>query len=378
MNVIHHALALTAVLIASHATAQVTFYENSGFEGQSFTTQRNVNNLERFGFNNRASSAVVRGNATDRWEVCDDVRFGGRCVVLRRGQYSSLSSMGLNDRVTSVRNVARNAQIDEDRYAPAPVAPSPPEVTFFENDSYQGRSFSVNSPVVDLRRSTFNDRASSAVVRSGRWEVCDDASYRGQCVVLRPGQYAALSDMGLNNRVSSVRAVDSNARVDDGRYAPMPVVSTDYGRRNNEQLYQANVTSVRAVVDAPIMLHDADRMLWDVVWPGSTPDRALTPGERLSVGGHEITVLHTPGHSPGCCSFHDARADAVFSGDTLFCGGPGATGRSHSDEPTILRSIRTTLLALPDHTIVHTGHGDSTTIGAERAGVLARAAELGV
>lgn len=135
---------------------------------------------------------------------------------------------------------------------------------------------------------------------------------------------------------------------------------------------------LRDVVDAPILLHPDDRMLWDVVWPGSTPDRALTPGERLSVGGHEITVLHTPGHSPGCCSFHDAQADAVFSGDTLFCGGPGATGRSHSDEPTILRSIRNTLLALPDHTIVHTGHGDSTTIGAERAGVLARAAELGV
>jgi glyoxylase-like metal-dependent hydrolase (beta-lactamase superfamily II) len=68
----------------------------------------------------------------------------------------------------------------------------------------------------------------------------------------------------------------------------------------------------------------------------------------------------------------------VFSGDTLFCGGPGATGRSFSDEPTIVRSIRDRLLALPDHTIVHTGHGDSTTIGAERAGVLARAAELGV
>lgn len=68
----------------------------------------------------------------------------------------------------------------------------------------------------------------------------------------------------------------------------------------------------------------------------------------------------------------------VFSGDTLFCGGPGATGRSYSDEPTILRSIRDRLLAMPDHTIVHTGHGDSTTIGAERERVLARAAELGV
>ena len=89
-------------------------------------------------------------------------------------------------------------------------------------------------------------------------------------------------------------------------------------------------------------------------------------------------MLHTPGHSPGCCCFQDAAAGTVFSGDTLFCGGPWATGRSHSDEPTILRSIRDVLLALPDETVVHTGHGESTTIGAERAGVLARAAEVGL
>jgi len=135
---------------------------------------------------------------------------------------------------------------------------------------------------------------------------------------------------------------------------------------------------LRDAVDAPILLHPEDRMLWDVVWPGESPDRQLAPGDVIRAAGHELTVLHTPGHSPGCCSFHDAAADAVFSGDTLFCGGPGATGRSFSDEPTILRSIRDRLLVLPDHTVVHTGHGDSTTIGAERDGVLARAAELGI
>lgn len=135
---------------------------------------------------------------------------------------------------------------------------------------------------------------------------------------------------------------------------------------------------LREAVDAPILLHPADSMLWQVVWPGESTDGEVQPGSRISVAGHELAVLHTPGHSPGCCCFHDAATGVVFSGDTLFCGGPGATGRSFSDEPTILRSIRDRLLALPDHTIVHTGHGDSTTIGAERAGVLARAAELGV
>ena len=135
---------------------------------------------------------------------------------------------------------------------------------------------------------------------------------------------------------------------------------------------------LRDAVDAPIVLHSDDRMLWDVVWPGETPDRALAAGDVVRIAGHELGVLHTPGHSPGCCCLHDAAGGVVFSGDTLFCGGPGATGRSYSDEPTILRSIRDRLLALPDHTVVHTGHGDSTTIGAERDRVLARAAELGL
>ena len=178
---------------------------------------------------------------------------------------------------------------------------------------------------------------------------------------------------------------DREVIVFDAAHDHHPIVEAVNGRHvagivlthgHNDHINAA--VPLRDAVDAPILLHDADRMLWDAVWPGESPDRALAPGETLLAGGHALVVLHTPGHSPGCCCFHDAAADTVFSGDTLFCGGPGATGRSFSDEPTILRSIRDTLLALPDHTVVHTGHGDSTTIGAERDGVLARAAELGL
>jgi glyoxylase-like metal-dependent hydrolase (beta-lactamase superfamily II) len=134
---------------------------------------------------------------------------------------------------------------------------------------------------------------------------------------------------------------------------------------------------LRDAVDAPIWLHPADRMLWEAVWPEHMTDHEIVPGERIDVAGHQLTVLHTPGHSPGCCCFHAAGDGMVLTGDTLFCGGPGATGRSYSDEPTILRSIRDSLLSLPPETVVHTGHGESTTIGAEREGVLARLAELG-
>jgi len=123
--------------------------------------------------------------------------------------------------------------------------------------------------------------------------------------------------------------------------------------------------ALRELVDAPVLLHPADRMLWDAVHPGADPDGDLAAGDVLRAGPAELAVLSTPGHSPGCCSFHDVSGGHVFSGDTLFCGGPGATGRSFSDFPTIITSIREQLLTLPPETVVHTGHGESTTIGAE-------------
>jgi len=120
-------------------------------------------------------------------------------------------------------------------------------------------------------------------------------------------------------------------------------------------------------VGAPIVIHPADRMLWDVVYPERAPDGEIADGQRFTVAGVEIVALHTPGHSPGGVSLYDAANARVFSGDTLFKGGPGATGRSFSNRDTIVDSIRTRLLTLPGETVVHTGHGDDTTIAAEAA-----------
>ena len=116
---------------------------------------------------------------------------------------------------------------------------------------------------------------------------------------------------------------------------------------------------------APVLLHPDDRVLWDLVHPDVVPDGELADGQVIEVAGVALTVLHTPGHSPGACCFHAPALGAVFTGDTLFAGGPGATGRSYSDFGTIVASIRDRLLSLPPETAVHTGHGDRTTIGAE-------------
>lgn len=116
---------------------------------------------------------------------------------------------------------------------------------------------------------------------------------------------------------------------------------------------------------APVLLHPADRVLWDRTHPDRAPDGELADGQRLTVAGVTLEVLHTPGHAPGAVCLYAPALGALFSGDTLFQGGPGATGRSYSDFPTIVDSIRHRLLPLPPDTVVHTGHGGTTTIGAE-------------
>jgi len=116
---------------------------------------------------------------------------------------------------------------------------------------------------------------------------------------------------------------------------------------------------------APILLHSADRVLWDMTHPDRQPDGELADGQRLAVAGTELEVRHAPGHAPGAVCLYAPDLGVVFSGDTLFQGGPGATGRSYSDFPTIVDSIRDRLLTLPPETVVHTGHGASTSVGAE-------------
>lgn len=184
---------------------------------------------------------------------------------------------------------------------------------------------------------TFELDGGSWEVDNNVWVVGDDT----ECVVVDAAHDA-----------DAIRAVVGGRRV-------LAIVST-HGHNDHVNAVEA----LRAATGAPAWLHPEDRMLWDVTVP-TPPDGDLADGQVLRVGDVDLEVLHTPGHAPGACCLSAPALGVLLSGDTLFNGGPGATGRSFSDFPTIVESIRTRLLTLPPETVVLTGHGDPTRIGDE-------------
>lgn len=192
---------------------------------------------------------------------------------------------------------------------------------------------------------TFSLDGESFDVENNVWVVGDDE----ECLVIdAPHDVDAILAVVGGRRVRAI--VCTHAHDDHVRVAP----------------------ALRERVVAPILLHPDDRPLWELTHGGPDDptgelwDVDLADDQELAVAGTTLRVLHTPGHAPGAVCLYAPELGCVFTGDTLFHGGPGATGRSFSDRPTLEASIRARLFALPDATVVHTGHGEDTTIGAER------------
>lgn len=157
----------------------------------------------------------------------------------------------------------------------------------------------------------------------------------------------------------------------DAAHSADPIVAAVEGRKvrgilcthaHNDHITVAPELSER--LDAPVYVHDGDDMLWKATHR-HLPHEPMVSGQVFKIAGTDLHVLNTPGHSPGSCCFYAPEAGELFSGDTLFQGGPGATGRSYSSFDTMISSLERSVLMLPAETVVRTGHGDHTTVGAE-------------
>jgi glyoxylase-like metal-dependent hydrolase (beta-lactamase superfamily II) len=178
-------------------------------------------------------------------------------------------------------------------------------------------------------------------------------------------------DFAVDNNVWLI-GDDHEVLVIDAAHDPDAILAAVGGRRlsgivcthgHNDHIDAA--PQVAEATGAPILMHPQDQVLWRMIYPGTVPDGDLADEQVIEIAATPLRVLHTPGHSPGSVCLYAPALRVVFSGDTLFHGGPGATGRSYSNRDTIIRSIEDRLLGLPPETVVHTGHGEDTTIGAE-------------
>jgi glyoxylase-like metal-dependent hydrolase (beta-lactamase superfamily II) len=189
---------------------------------------------------------------------------------------------------------------------------------------------------------TFSLDGQTFDVDNNVWVIGDDA----ECVVVdAPHDVDAILAVVGDRRVTAI--VCTHAHDDHVRVAP----------------------ALRQRVTAPILLHPDDRPLWELTHTDELWDADLSDGQEIEVAGTTLRVVHTPGHAPGAVCFVADELSCVFTGDTLFRGGPGATGRSYSDADVLVGSIRDRLFTLPDDTVVHTGHGEDTTVAAERENV---------
>lgn len=220
------AVAACLLVMASAASAQITLYENDSYNGRSFRASTSTSNLDSSGFNDKASSARVRSG---QWQLCDDAYFCGSCVTVGPGDYPSLRSMGMNDRVSSVRELSwtpdgRGGWSGNDsynsnsgynnRYNGGNVSGagwgSGSRAVLFSGTNLSGQAYVVSATGVrNLDSSGFNDKARSLRVESGYWIFCTDSNYEGDCHTYGPGDYASLPG-GQNHSISSGRRISSS------------------------------------------------------------------------------------------------------------------------------------------------------------------------
>ncbi|GMU73680.1 MAG: beta/gamma crystallin family protein [Burkholderiales bacterium] len=207
------AAGLAALSVAGASSAQIALYENEGFSGRNYSSSHSVSNLADSGFNDRASSAIVRGG---RWQICADAYFAGRCTTLGPGEYPSLEAMGLSNRVSSVRSLGWTPDggggwNNQPQWGGGGGNwGSGSRAILYSGYSLSGETLVVEpGGMSNLDRRGFNDKARSLRVESGYWIFCTDANFQGDCHTYGPGDYPNLP-MGQSHAISSGRRVSGN------------------------------------------------------------------------------------------------------------------------------------------------------------------------
>ncbi len=240
------------------------------------------------------------------------------------------------------------------------------QVTFYEQENFHGRTFTSNGPISNLDRSGFNDRASSMIVEHGNWQVCEDSDFRGQCIVLRPGQYPSLSAMSMNNRISSLRRVNNGPNYS---YAPPPPAPAPYPYypHHGERLYAADVVAVRAVTGPP------EHRCWVEQQQVSAPNSpniggAIIGGVLGGVLGHQVgggrgnDVATAVGAVAGTAIGANVnRGGQTYTQDVQRCAAvPGSAQVAYWDVTYVFRGVthRAQLAYAPGPTISVNGRGE--------------------
>jgi hypothetical protein len=212
------AAAVFAAFTQAAFAGEMTLFSDGGFRGNHVTLQRDAYDLAEFGFNDRASSLVVRSGV---WQLCEHKDFGGYCAEFGPGEYRELPRF--NDRISSARELSRGrdergggwrGDREERRderdgrrgdWRDGRGHGGGEAVQLFSGPRFEGPAIGISGDVRSLDNVGFNDRTVSIVINEGRWEFCEHGDFRGQCVVFGPGRYPFLEQM--NNRISSMRRV---------------------------------------------------------------------------------------------------------------------------------------------------------------------------
>jgi hypothetical protein len=195
---------LAGALFAAKAIgADLTLYADDDYQGRALGVVIDERTLGVLNFDKRASSVVVENSA---WILCTGEEYTGQCITLEPGRYASLQALGLDNAVTSVRRRdAASIGVFKDASGPRATPGNAADIVLYASRDYLGPSHVVDRPRADLRVESLQAEATSAVIASGRWELCEDAQFRGRCVTLGPGKYPSLGDFGLKYGAASVR-----------------------------------------------------------------------------------------------------------------------------------------------------------------------------